>query len=343
MTFTPVEPGDAAAVAISADLSNAASAVDDPHELPSLPESMALDLTYGWDLEPSHLWLYTPDGADAPVGMLQTSASERDNRHAMNVGVVVHPAHRRHGHGTAILTEGLRRAAEAGRTTIWAGAHDGDTAATALAARFGFTLATREARRTQNLTAIDGAAVDRLFAEATHRAGDYIVERRQGLPTPDELLADLVAVTESINDAPMGELSWEREVFDLQRLRDFETAQAGRRNRLYRIFARHKGSGEIGGHTIVAVNDFWPARAWQLDTAVHHDHRGHRLGALLKITMMRWIAEAEPTVREIDTWNNADNDYMISINEQIGYRLTGLFTEWELRAPRSNRPTRLRS
>ena len=87
----------------------------------------------------------------------------------------------------------------------------------------------------------------------------------------------------------------------------------------------------IGGHTVVVWSTRCdPTRAGQGDTAVHRDHRGHRLGLLLKIEMMRWLAEVEPQITEIiDTWNNADNRYMIDVNEAIGYRLSRVFAMYE--------------
>ena len=59
-------------------------------------------------------------------------------------------------------------------------------------------------------------------------------------------------------------------------------------------------------------------------------HRGHRLGLLLKIDMMRWLAEAEPQVEVIETWNNVDNDFMIKVNEALGYRLSQVYATYEL-------------
>ena len=59
----------------------------------------------------------------------------------------------------------------------------------------------------------------------------------------------MIEVTAAINDAPMGELTFEDEVFDLQRLQDIETARGARGDRSYRVIARHRETGEIGGHT----------------------------------------------------------------------------------------------
>ena len=74
---------------------------------------------------------------------------------------------------------------------------------------------------------------------------------------------------------------------------------------------------------MVLVNPLRHVRL-QGDTAVARAHRGHRLGLLLKIDMMHWLAEAEPQFEVVETWNNADNGFMISVNESIGYRLPHL-------------------
>ena len=58
-------------------------------------------------------------------------------------------------------------------------------------------------------------------------------------------------------------------------------------------------------------------------------HRGHRLGLLLKLDMLRWLAEAEPQVEQIDTWNAESNDHMIGVNEALGYRVMGRGLEFQ--------------
>ena len=52
-------------------------------------------------------------------------------------------------------------------------------------------------------------------------------------------------------------------------------------------------------------------------------HRGHRLGLLLKAGMLLWLAEAEPQLATVDTWNAESNDHMIAVNEALGYRVMG--------------------
>jgi hypothetical protein len=87
--------------------------------------------------------------------------------------------------------------------------------------------------------------------------------------------------------------------------------------------AREKASGALAGHTVIAVDEERPAIGDQHDTAVSRAHRGHRLGLLLKAGMLLWLAEVEPQLETVDTWNAESNDHMIEVNERLGYRVMG--------------------
>ena len=326
--FVRVEPADREAVTAAVELLNAAQAVDDPDAWPDVPELAARWLEFGWDLHPDERYLYYPDGSDSPVGVLDVDLPVRDNLHLVWSALTVHPEHRRQGHGSAMMAELLRRTEEAGRTTVWLGGIENEPASKAFLEKFGFHYASHDARRRQVVADVDQAAVGVLLDKARTAASDYVLERYLP-PIADEVLSDLIEVTEAINDAPMGDLTYEDEKFDLQRLQDIETARSGRGDRVYRMAARHRETGQLGGHTLVVVNPLRARLASQGDTAVHRDHRGHRLGLLLKVEMMRWLAEAEPQIEVIETWNNADNSFMINVNEAIGYRLSQVFAVYE--------------
>ncbi|MDN5762298.1 MAG: GNAT family N-acetyltransferase [Microlunatus sp.] len=327
MRLLRVDPADRTAVTASVELLNTAQRVDDPDELPGLPELSARWLEFGWDLDPETRYLYVNDAGE-PVAVLEVDLPRRDNRHLLWGNVIVHPDHRGRGHGTALVAELARRAEEAGRTTIWLEVAEDDTGGRAFLEGLGFRCASHDARRRQVLADADPEAIEARHAEAVAAAADYRIERLTP-PYPDGLLGQLIEVTAAINDAPMGDLTFEDEVFDVARLRDLETARIGRGDVMYRLAARHAETGEIGGHTMVLVNPLRPRHSSQGDTAVHRDHRGRRLGLLLKIGMMRWLAETEPKITEITTWNQTDNRYMIDVNEAIGYRLSRVFATYE--------------
>jgi RimJ/RimL family protein N-acetyltransferase len=254
----------------------------------------------------------------------------RDNLQVFGAVLRVRPDARRQGHGTAMMAEVLRRTEQAGRSIVWVGGPADDPAVPAFLSRSGFQRASHDARRKQRLADVDPAELAGLRRRAEAAASDYELIRLVP-PVSDELMAEVAVVAESINDAPMGDLSFEPEVFDLAYMQDVDAARIGRGDRLYRVVARHRETGRLGGHTVVLVNPRRPQRGVQADTAVAREHRGHRLGLLLKIEMMAWLAEVEPQLQEVETWNQADNGFMISVNEAIGYRLDRVFNMYELK------------
>jgi GNAT superfamily N-acetyltransferase len=331
MPFVRVDPDALAQVTAVACIEEAARQVDDPDAFPTIPEMLAGQMRYGWDSEPAEHYLYTPEDGTDPVGVLVVDLPTRDNLHLVWAQIFVHPDHRRRGHGSVIMNEVLRIARRADRNTIWVWtAEDDDQGAQCFVERFGFRYASHDARRRQMLADVDQTELQRVWASAEAAAADYCLERLQ-LPIRDSVLNELVDVTAAINDAPMGDLTYEDEKFDLQRLRDLETGVIGRGERGYRVLARHRMTGELGGHTMVIVHPLMSGVGGQADTAVARQHRGHRLGLLLKIDMMHWLAEVEPQLKIIETWNNVDNAFMINVNEAMGYRLSRIFNTYELR------------
>jgi GNAT superfamily N-acetyltransferase len=330
MPLLRVPPDDLDQVGAVAGILEAGRLVDDPEAHPIIVAELAAELRYGWDLQPDEHFLYLPDGASSPVATLAIDLPKWDNRQLFWLRLVVHPEHRRRGHGSAVMAQVLRMAEEAGRSILWIEAVEEDAGARKFCERFGFGYASHDARRRQRFADVDQDAVQQLWAEAQAAAADYRLERLLP-PVPEPTLQEMIEVTAAINDAPMGELTFEDEVFDLQRLRDIEAAREGRGDQSYRVIARHRETGEIGGHTNVVISPHRRQLGFQADTAVARSHRGHRLGLLVKIDMMRWLAEAEPQLEVVETWNNADNRFMIRVNEALGYRLSQTYATYELK------------
>jgi hypothetical protein len=211
------------------------------------------------------------------------------------------------------------RAVGEGRTTLLAGTWE-LPAVTAFAGRHGFEQAMVAVKRRQFPAELDHDELARLYAAALPHAESYELVRLAGRAAEEDL-PGLATMAAAINDAPIDDLDVEDDVFSPERLRSYEDAQLAREHRLYRVFARHRDTGDWAGQTVIAVDGERPHLADQHDTSVVRAHRGHRLGLLLKLEMIRWLAEAEPQVREVSTWNAASNDHMIGVNEALGYRV----------------------
>jgi GNAT superfamily N-acetyltransferase len=316
--ITRVSPDDEAGCADAVAVMTAAMKTDCPDlKLPTVT-GYANMLRYGWDLNPP--WAYLARDADGTaVGLLTLDLPKHENLDQVWIEFSTHPDHRGRGVSAAMLDFAERTSAELGRGSLGLGALD-VPGIDAFARARGFELRSADINRRQELAGLDYDLVQRLYDEATKAATGYELLRLTG-PLPEEMLDGMVKLTASINDAPTDDLDTEDDVFSPERMRDYEEAQRNCGHRLYRVIARQKTTGELAGHTIVAVETERPRLGEQHDTAVDSAHRGHRLGALVKSAMLLWLRDEEPALAEIDTWNAESNRHMIGINEQLNYRV----------------------
>jgi GNAT superfamily N-acetyltransferase len=304
---------------------NAARATDSPWVHPATLRSEEGNFRHGWDGEVDVPYLALADGVPVAVGRVGTS--EHDNLHLAWLGVQVDPAHRRRGHGTAVLEAMVSETRALGRTSIGIDGWDAESTA-AFAARNGLEAKSSAIQRRQYVAELDWDAIERLHQEATDAASAYDLVRREGR-TPADELEELAVMASAINDAPTDDLDIEDEVFSGERMAGYEASQLARGRRMYRTFARHRTTGELAGQSVIVVDGERPHLGEQHDTSVVAAHRGHKLGLLLKTDMNLWLREVEPQLAEISTWNAESNDFMIGVNDAIGYRIMGRELEFQ--------------
>lgn len=324
MDIVALSPGSDLLDAVT-PLRRAVTAADAPWAEASTPRQFDALLRYGWDGEAPRYWAGLQDGTPVALGNVWTSSY--DNLEHAWFGVDIHPEHRRRGLGTAMLRhlEGIARNESRPKVGI-----DGmeSTASAAFAKRHGYEVASKGVPRRQQLDALPEGWRELLAQATAGPAADYELVEIAG-PLPEEGFEPMVALWADINDAPTDDLDIEDEVFTGDRIRGYERAQEAAGTRLHHVIARHRGTGELGGHTVVGVESERPHRAHQHDTTVAKAHRGHRLGLVLKAAMMARLLREEPQVRTVDTWNAESNTFMIAINEQLGYRVMGRNVEYQ--------------
>ncbi|GHJ48687.1 N-acetyltransferase [Catellatospora sp. TT07R-123] len=296
----------------------AAAAVDDPDH-PHVPAAaLAARLAAPPPQTRALHWL-ARDG-DEPVGTATLSLSDRENLGWGFAEVVVHPAHRRRGHGRALLAAVREGLTAAGRGTL---VYDvgADSAGAAFAAAAG-------ARHAQTLWESElelARAADEL-PEEREPAG-YRAVRWSGA-APDELVASYVAAAEAMADSPDGGLGYQVAPGSVAHTREVEQWWARRGCQLRTVAAVHEGSGAVAGLTVVAVPLLHPQLAYQEDTAVVPAHRGHGLGLWLKARMVRWLVADGMVVRRIRTTTDPANTHMLDINARLGFHRTRVREQW---------------
>jgi GNAT superfamily N-acetyltransferase len=317
MRIERVDPRDldlATADAI-ADLITASDAAAGLPFPPKVGAACLLSRQLQTDRRPVDALFLAHDG-DTLVGEVCVELPWRDNTDMAAVRGQVHPDARRRGVGTALMREVLTLAEAGGRARVHAGAYVGSDGVAVLD-HWGFAPTGRNAVRRIDLHATPRDTWERLHQEALPHAGAYELVRQVG-STPPDRYPDLVRLHEAINDAPSTDAALEPDAWDDARLGDYEEAMAGRRQTLYRVLARHRETAEWAGQSLLCVDEFSPACAFQEDTSVVRAHRGHRLGMLMKTEMLRWLSSDRPEVASVDTWNATSNHHMIAINERLG-------------------------
>ena len=68
--------------------------------------------------------------------------------------------------------------------------------------------------------------------------------------------------------------------------------------------------------------------AEQMDTLVLREHRGHRLGMLLKLTNLRELTTRFPSCDRVETVNAEENRPMLDMNDSIGFATTCFSARW---------------
>ncbi len=307
----------------------AAQRLDEPHA-PRLGErSFGCWLTTGWGGDPREVWLARGQAEGSIAGWYRLDLPDLENLDRAHLQLVVHPEERRRGLGRALLRHAAGRAAAHGRCVLGGGARNG-TPGEAFARSVGAEPGLVEIERVLEPGTLEEGRLARLREQAERHTAGYALVTWAGL-VPEEYIEQTAALYAALNDAPH-DPDVVPEKWDAQRVRErVNDLRRGYGVRDYSVAARHLATGEMAGLTQVTVDPSDPGWGYQLITAVTAGHRGHRLGLLVKVAMLEWLAAAEPALERIVTWNAQDNRYMIGVNEALGYTIFGApATSWRL-------------
>lgn len=290
-----------------------------------------------------------PDPARV-LAVAQLDLPLTDNTHTGWFDLSVRREHRGHGIGTALHAAALDAARAAGRTKLL-GETDQATepppGPTTLAAPTGEGLVSRDdpsvqfmleqgweleqvARHSRLTLPLDPAFVEEHRARAAAVAGPDYRTVTWDDATPEERIEQMCALHVAMStDEPTAGLDVEEEVWDAERVRkdDAETLERGQH--LLTTAVEHVPTGRLVAYSQFTVPEHTDQFVWQEDTLVAADHRGHRLGMLVKAVQLQALAERRPSVRRVSTWNAEENRWMLAINIALGFRPAGGSGVWQ--------------
>jgi GNAT superfamily N-acetyltransferase len=240
--------------------------------------------------------------------------------------LLVHPQARRKGIGQALLTTTVARARKESLSSLGTEAI-GATPAVDFFEACGFRCAYVETRSVLSLAEVDWAT---LGDTAGAIGSGYHVGYFAG-SLPDDLVEPYAEAKEVVRDDIDDDLR--PSSYDPERLRASLATLNGRGMRPHMVVAIHERSGKVAGLTEVVAPVQHPTRADQYDTIVVPDHRGYGVARAMKARMLLELRAAEPLLREVQTWNAPDNDFMLNVNSELGFKPDREWREYEADVP----------
>ncbi|WOF21612.1 GNAT family N-acetyltransferase [Microbacterium betulae] len=173
-------------------------------------------------------------------------------------------------------------------------------------------------------------AVDRLLESAVAKAGpDYRVVWWSG-PVPDRYADGYArAVSRMSTDVPAGDMVTEQRHWDAARLRERDARLARAGSLMGVTLVVHEPTGEVAAFNDLQIGSDHTRPTAQYGTLVMPEHRGRRLGAIVKCVGLRNWHEAVPESPCVSTFNAEENRYMLDVNEAVGFRPVSYAAAWE--------------
>lgn len=264
-----------------------------------------------------------------------------DNIDVADLWCAVHPAYRRQGLGSRLLQVMEEEMRAAGRTRLSSycelppTVRDAAPQGAHIAAGSGFgSLPSAQpdvaflAGRGYSFRQLERCSVARVGGEATgdglagadedpaDREDGYVIETWQG-PTPEHRLEQIAVLHQKMStDTPGAAEFGDEEKWDAARVRILDAERAEKREIVSTALALR--GEEAAGFTEVAHFADRPEIGWQGSTLVAREHRGHGLGARLKIANHARLG-ADSSVERVYTWNAVENTWMLAINDAAGF------------------------
>ncbi|MDQ0731338.1 GNAT family N-acetyltransferase [Arthrobacter sp. B1I2] len=305
----------------------------------------------GTEYEARHLFLARL--GPVPVGMCSVTLPLRENTTTAGINVLVAPAFRRRGLGRQLLAyaEGVAREDSrafldgyfelpaklvecAGgplvRAKSGAGALPAGDPSTAFAVAGGYELEQVETS-SRLVLPVPPDLLAELEAAASAKARNYTVVMWADA-CPEELLDSYAALNARMSvDAPTAGMNWEGEVWDAARVRQNEETLGRSGVQAVAAAAMWEDTRELVAYTVLNWRPGIPHSILQQDTLVRSEHRGRRLGTLIKVANLRQAQGRWPAARSVLTWNANENQHMLAINTALGFKPAGYEGEWQKR------------
>lgn len=284
--------------------------------------------------EPARLLVARVDGEIVALGKHETTVGDDSDTSWLAINVL--PQFRRRGIGTALADalEGMARDEGKAKVVLYAPIAEGPGERLPSPTGFGSVVArdpgvlflqqrgyTFEQVERLSRLPLPVAGIDGLVAAAQERSGpDYRLHTWHGA-TPERWRADIAELgTRMSTDAPTAGLEEPADVWTVERVIESDERAARESPRVRHTAAvEHVPTGRLVGYTVLSVPPQLHRAVDQYATIVMREHRGHKLGMLLKVGNLQHLAQKRPGHPSVMTFNAEENRHMLDVNEAVGF------------------------
>ncbi|MFB8148163.1 GNAT family N-acetyltransferase [Microbacterium sp. NPDC056003] len=272
------------------------------------------------------------------LGAVRMMISNEPDAQALEFDLMVDPPVRGQGAEELLLAEVEREARDRGLAIIqtWTlhrpgtpgrklapstgwGEIPADDGPTLFALANGFSLEQVERNSVFDLTG-DFSLVERMLGEAREIAGDEYRLITWTAPTPPEHRDGFAEVLARMStDAPSGGMVVDEQHWDAARVERRDARQRAQGLTVSVAAVQHVPTGAIAAYNELVISEDHSGATQQYGTLVLKEHRGRRLGTIVKCAnLLRW-REVMPGSPRVSTFNAEENRHMLDINEAIGF------------------------
>lgn len=158
------------------------------------------------------------------------------------------------------------------------------------------------------------------LAAAEAAAGpDYRVHTWAG-DTPEHWREDLaLLLTRMSTDAPAAGLDVEEDPWTPERIVEEEERERDSPRTYLTAAAEHLPTGRLVAFSVLSAPTERDRAVTQDDTLVLREHRGHKLGMLVKAANLAFLQTERPGHPAVTTFNAAENEHMLAVNDALGF------------------------
>ncbi|TBN56164.1 N-acetyltransferase [Glaciihabitans arcticus] len=254
------------------------------------------------------------------------------------ISIEVLPDFRRRGIGAALYDALLALAASESKTVLQGESPQKATEGPVLESPTGFGSVPRDSASTRfalarGFSLEQVARMSRLDLPFTPAplplAPDYHLESWAGRTPVAFLEAIALLRTRMQTDAPFAGLEPDDNPWTAERVSEEDDALESSPRVTLTTLAVHTATGAASGFTELTVPPELRRPVMQGDTIVLKEHRGHRLGMILKLANLAFLDQHAPGHPSVTTFNAEENRPMLSVNEEIGFVAWGYEGVWK--------------